>query len=213
MDTFDLHLIDQYWIDGSREPEGCTEDATSHGNLELIINGIDISGCQNENTDYGLNQSAVRLLQTIFIDNQSHDHSNPIFYHGCSVQCTCPNCIINYRVRHTDDGRVTLDRFYVTGGASDLDPKRYYDMEAEVSNTEYARKISRFAGEVLEFLPQSKGCDPYDIGSYEMLRCELRHLLELSREFIATGVISSEMQRRAGSFSLDWPLDSRSRDK
>jgi hypothetical protein len=86
-------------------------------------------------------------------------------------------------------------------------------MKAEVSNTEYARKISQFAGEVLEFLPQSKGSDPYEIGSYEVLRSELQHLLELSREYIATGVISSGMQRRAGSFSLLWPYDSRSRDK
>jgi hypothetical protein len=208
MDTFDIFISDQYWIDGSREPEGCPEDTTSHGKIKLVINGTDISGCENEDTDYGLNQSAVRLLQTIFVNNASQNFNNPIFYHGCSVLVTCPNCIINFRVRHKKDGRVSLDRFYVTGGADHLDPKRYHKKKIVISKLEYAQKIVQFSEEALSFLPQTKQGEPYyEIDAYKKLRGELKDLIDLAKGYLQTKVVSSDMKRRVLGFSVPRPID------
>jgi len=89
MDDFQIKLLDQYWIMGSRDPDGDPKDLTSHGKIVFLINGQDFSGYYNPDTDYGLNQSAIRLLQTIFLDNVPSDKRvNPIFYHGCSIICT-----------------------------------------------------------------------------------------------------------------------------
>lgn len=207
MEAFDITITDQYWIDGSREPEDCPDDTTSHGKIQLVINDIDISGCDDEDTDYGLNQSAIRLLQTIFIDNSSGNLDNPIFFHGCSVLTTCPNCIIDFRVRHKENESVVLDRFYVTGGNHLLDPKRYYNLTTELSNLEYARKVMQFSKEAYAFLPKAKKGEPaYEINAYDNLRRELSDLIDLADEYITTKTVNSVMKRRVLGFEVPWPI-------
>lgn len=210
LDDFKIELLDQYWIRGASDPDGNPEDLTSHGKIAVIINGQDISGCEDRHTDYGLNQSALRLLQTVFLDHSPSDgHSNPIFYHGCSIICTCPNCVIDYRVQHLDR-RVVLDQFFVSGGAESESSDRYRHLEVHLENLQYADTIIKFSEEVLDFLSLSKktsGIDRWELDIYFQLRSELVSLLNLGREYIATRAITDVMLSRAENLDVSAPYE------
>ena len=115
--AFRLKLMNQHWIDGSLNPAGEPFDLTSHGNILLEINGEDITCCQYPDSELGINQSAVTLLQTVFTDHIPQYANNrihkPIFFHGCSIFVTCPKRILDFRVRHDNEGMVVLDHLYV----------------------------------------------------------------------------------------------------
>jgi hypothetical protein len=205
MDDFQIKLLDQYWIMGSRDPEGDPNDLTSLGKISLHINGQDISGCGDTDTAYGLNQSAIRLLQTIFLDHvPSEKRENPIFYHGCSIICTCPNCIIDYRVQH-HCGTVVLDQFYVSGGSKTDSPDRYKHLLANLDNVQYAKEIIQFSQEVLDFLPPTKTAnemDRWELEIYFLLRDELTTLIDLAHTYVDSGIISDVMISRAGKIDV-----------
>ena len=213
MDEFRIELLDQYWILGSRDPDGDPEDLTSHGKIALIINGQDISGCDHLDTDYGLNQSAVRLLQSIFLDQSSSvEHMNPIFYHGCSIICTCPNCVIDFRVQHLDQ-RVVLDQFFVSGGSESEPADRYKDIEVQLNNVQYAKTIADFSREVLDFLSPNKSISKSDsldetayllweLKNYYLLRSELGTLLIFAKEYISTGILTDRMISHAENVNV-----------
>lgn len=193
---FELKLLDQYWIMGSRDPEGDPADTTSHGKIRLSVDGENIV---NADADYGINQSAVSLLQTIFVDHIPDDRRwNPIFYHGCSIITTCPNCIVDFRVRHESDEFVILDQFYVTGGQSDADPMRYYDKCVRVRAPQYARAVVEFAKEAFAFLPKGKtGGQEYEVSAYHFLKERHEKLINLAEEYIQTGLITDNMKQYA----------------
>jgi len=198
MIAFDLQLLDQYWFHGSRVPSGDPFDVTSHGKIRLLIDGEDIAGCEDPDSDYGINQSAVRLLQTIFIDNiPDAGRDNPVFYHGCSIVCTCPNCIIDFRVRHDSDGSVELDHFYVTGGPSGANAARFEDKYIRIANLDYARPVVRFAKRALKFLPENKIGADHEISAYKFLKEQHAHLIDLAEDYLQTGRISEGMKQYA----------------
>ncbi|NIP23129.1 MAG: hypothetical protein GWN67_05695 [Phycisphaerae bacterium] len=204
---FELKLIDQYWLpvseSSSRDPNGCPEDTTSHGKIELCINGQDISGCDNQDTDYGINQSAVKLLQTVFIDHDL-DKTSPLFFHGCSILGTCPNCIIDFKVNHISDDKVVLDHFYVSGSQKGGDSMSFYDKSVCLSNIEYAKAILSFARKALEFLPidkKSPGLE-HEVEYYKQLRIEHKELISLVEKYLQECSISQAMKERAASFEV-----------
>ncbi len=51
---FALRLLDHYWIQGSREPQGEPSDATSHGKVSVRVAGIEVSGTGEGDADYGM---------------------------------------------------------------------------------------------------------------------------------------------------------------
>jgi hypothetical protein len=175
---FNLKLINQHWLGNSIEQH---YDLTSHGNILLEISGQDISGCQYSDSDLGINQSAVALLNSVLNDHipeyADNRISEPIFYHGCSIMSTCPNRIIDFRVRHNKEGIVTLDCFYVTG--NDLpEPKKYYDLKVTLPNVEYAKQVLEFAEQALKFLPKDKKGDKWEVDLYKSNRKELANLIK-----------------------------------
>ena len=201
--AFELKLLDQYWISGSRDPEGEPEDATSHGRIALVIDGEDISGCEDQDTDYGINQSAVALLQSIFIDHVAMEWPSygpsPVFFHGCSILATCPNCIIDFDVRHLPADKVSLTHFHVSGGPRDSDPRRFHDRAVCLFNLDYARIALEFAARAFEFLPAKKGLD-YEVRFYQMLRSEHEVLMSLAGGYLRDRSISEGMRSRALGF-------------
>ena len=206
MSTFTLRLLEQHWWNGSRDREAEPEDATSHGTVALLVGGLDLANCASPDTDYGVNQSAVRLLQTAFGDHQpvlwQAGHSyNPIFFHGCSILGTCPNCVIDFRVRHDANRSVSFDQFYVSGG-SDADPKRFHDTKAEVPLLAYAEQVREFAAASLAFLPPVKGLEheqPY----YKALLAEHEFLLGLLDRCLRTGDDLRKYRHRATAFDVE----------
>jgi len=204
---FELKLIDQYWLpaseSSSRDPHGCAEDTTSHGKIALRLYGQDISGCDNQDTDYGMNQSAVKLLQTVFIDHDLNKAS-PLFFHGCSIFGTCPNCIIDFKVKHISDDEVVLDHFYVSGGPINGDSMRFYDKSVCLSNIEYAKAILSFARKALEFLPPDKKSPglEHEVEYYKKLRIEHKELILFVEKYLQERSISQAMKEKAASFEV-----------
>lgn len=204
--SFRLELADQYWIRGVGS-DFANEDPTSHGRVSVRVNGVEISRSGHEHTDYGVNQSAVRLLQTVFIDHtpqkwQPGSRFNPVFFHGCDIFGTCPNCIIDYRVTHHADAAVTLDRFYVTGGDEDADPDEYIDMTVRIPRREYALQVLEFSKKAFDFLPEEKGME-HEMPAYRRLRAEHAALIKMVEEYLKTGIVTTQMKNRAAGFSVD----------
>ena len=203
---FRLRLLDQYWITGSRDPDGDLEDPTSHGKIQLLVHGEDISGCDDVDTDYGINQSAVRLLQTLFADHIPSEWEpsgpfNPIFYHGCAILGTCPNCVIDYRIRHLPEGLVALDRFLVSGGPRGSDPRRFVSRSVQMRLADYAREVFTFAEEALPFVAGPRGLD-YEKPMFEELRKEHEFLLFMSQRVVSGAGFSPEERARAMAFDV-----------
>jgi hypothetical protein len=201
---FKLILTNQHWIEGSTDPNSELYDLTSHGKIFIFVNGINIAG----ESDLGINQSAVALLQTIFNDHiPEHADSNiekPLFFHGCYGYGTCPNRVIDFRVIHQANEKVKLDSFYVTGHETD-DPKKYYNIVVELSQAEYSKQVLEFAEQALMFLPKHRKADKtnkWELDIYHSWRNELIELIEITKDYIKKGVISSEMRSRAGKFDL-----------
>lgn len=207
MSDFSLKLLDQYWWNGSRDREAEPEDATSHGKVALVVGGVDLACCDSPDTQYGINQSAVRLLQTAFADHEPRPFQvgepyNPVFYHGCSILGTCPNCVIDFRIQHTADGQVTLDRFHVSGGAEPRDPDRYTGRSVTMSATEYACQVRVFAAAALAFLPPVKGLE-HERSYYRALLAEHAFLLRLLDRCLRDGEKSSKYRERAAAFDVE----------
>ncbi len=206
MSQVTIQLLDQHWSNGSRDRDGDPEDATSHGTVALWIDGQDLAGCDSPDTDYGINQSAVRLLQTAFADHQPVPWQpgqpyNPVFFHGCSMIGTCPNCVIDFRVRHQANDVVALDQFYVSGGSAP-DPRRYHDRSGEIPLLEYAQQVRDFAAAALAFLPPVKGVD-YERSLYTSLLAEHAFLLDLLDRCLRTGERLSKYRQRAAVFDVE----------
>jgi hypothetical protein len=193
-DSFELKLLSQYWINGSTQLYGEIDDTTSHGDISLKINGVEISGCDQAESDLGINQSAVSLLKSIFNDHQPDEHG-PIFYHGCSIITTCPNRIIDFAVVHTDN-HVKLDRFKVSGIDFDQSMKKYIDeISITIPTVTYAAQILPFAEQSLDFLSApNRGINAYDstynweASVFAQLRMEHQDLLDRLRKYLAEPV-------------------------
>jgi hypothetical protein len=203
--TITLKLLDQYWGGGSHYRDAEPDDVTSHGKVELLVGDVDLAGCDSPETDYGINQSAVRLLQTTFADHQpvpwrSEESYNPVFFHGCSIFGTCPNCVIDFRVQHNSDGTVLFDQFYVSGGSAS-DPKRFHDISARVSLLDYAQEVREFAAASLAFLPPVKGLE-HERSYYRALLAEHEFLLSLLERSLQTGDDLSKYRDRASAFDV-----------
>ncbi len=196
--AFSLRLIDQHWLG----PEGERLDLTSHGNIELVVNGEDISGCQHPDSNLGINQSAVALLQTVFADHtpQPPDKhiTEPLFYHGCWIGGTCPNRVIDFRVRHSG-ANVLLDQFYVTGHAVD-DPKKHYGDCVSLPNLEYARQLLEFGKQSYSFLPRNREGEDWEVDMYKSWRNELAALNKMAETYLRRGKATDAMHRRAAEF-------------
>ena len=160
MQQFHLELLNQHWINGSTDPVGEPADVTSEGNILLEINGEDISGCALKDNELGINQSAVALLKSIFLnhfpDEDWFRDPPPLFPHGCYILGTCTNRVVDFRVRHIPGDKVALDHFIVTGIG---DWKRYYGETVVIPNIEYARQILAFAEKSFTFLKPGRGKD------------------------------------------------------
>lgn len=188
---FHLGLLDHYWINGSRFPDGDPEDVTSHGKVSLMVNGVEISGCDDDNTDYGINQAAVELLKTVF-EPRISKRDDPIFPHGCCIWCSCPNCVLTFSVTH-DGSEVLLSDFYVSGGAKGADCRRFSHLRATVPFLDYATEVVGFARDALALLPEKKESDRYENESYVNLLRLHRQLLSLVNRAIKNGGISPEI--------------------
>ncbi|MCH9651925.1 MAG: hypothetical protein K0U98_27095 [Deltaproteobacteria bacterium] len=207
---FRLRLVRQYWSSGSTDPRADREDATSHGKVELLVHGEDLSGCDDPDTDYGINQSSVRLLQTLFGDHSPtlyrpsspHRSFDPVFYHGCTLFGTCPNCVLDYRVRHRPEGLVCLDSFHVSGGLSPADPDRFADRSVEVPLLQYANEVIPFAEQALSFLPVSRGAD-FEREMFDSLRKEHDFLLSMARKLAAGASLSVADRARGTAFEVE----------
>jgi hypothetical protein len=189
---FDLQILDHYWINGSHNIDDEYGDVTSHGKIRLLINNINISGCDDIDTDYGLNQAAPRLLRTVIIDHNPDNESwriTPLIPHGCSIFVTCPNCVIDFAVHHMVNNEVILDKFIVTGGPRDANPYRYFELSIKLQWIDYANKILAFAENVFIFLPVRKGID-YEIEEYCLLRNNHEKLMEIVKKSIYEGGVS-----------------------
>jgi hypothetical protein len=192
MQQFHLELLNQHWIGGSTDPDGEPFDVTSEGNILLEINGEDISGCALKDHWLGINQSAVALLESIFL-NHFPDEENfvvppPLFPHGCWILGTCPNRVIDFRVRHIPGGVVILDHFIVTGSGMD-DRKKHYEKIVSIPNIEYARQLLAFAEKAFMFLNPDRGED-YEAEAYTTLRKEHEKLMDITRTYLTEGVMS-----------------------
>lgn len=201
MQNFRLKLLNQHWIQGSTDPNGEPDDVTSHGNILLEINGEDISGCKLLDNELGINQSAVALLQSVFIDHkldEGHIKHNPMFFHGCSIFGSCPNRIIDFRVRHIKN-EVTLDHFIVTG--TDLDSTEHYEKKVTIPNYEYAQQILAFGEESFRFLLPGRG-DDYETSAYSNFREEHEILVNLVKDYLKNGRISASTRRKVKSFDV-----------
>jgi hypothetical protein len=193
--NFHLKLLNQHWIQGSTDPDGEPSDVTSHGDILLEINGEDISGCELPDNELGINQSAVALLQSVFINHDLNDNQ-PIFYHGCWILGTCPNRIIDFRVIHTNQNEVKLDHFIVTGIGNSM---KHYQKNCTIPNLDYARQILEFSEESFEFLKPERGEDD-EAPAYSSLRREQEALINLVKEYLFIGEISASMRNRTEFF-------------
>ena len=198
--SFELKLAQQHWA-----YEDDSYDLTSHGRVILKINGHDIAG----EGDLGINQSAVALLQTVFIDHNPIVGNGfavkPLFFHGCCEYCTCPNRMIDFGVTHIPDQSVLLNCFYVSGHEID-DPKKHYGASVTITNKEYAKQILEFAEGALNFLPKDKKAgegDEWQVDIYHAWRNELKDLINMTRIYLRKGNVSSKMHKRAGEFDLE----------
>jgi hypothetical protein len=219
---FQLKLLSHHWIQGSTDPYGEPGDVTSHGNVSLVINGEDISGCQYADSELGINQSSVALLQSVITDHEFEESLNsPIFYHGCTLLGTCPNRVIDYRVRHIAEEKVILDHFIVTGHAI-ADSKTHFEEVLTIPNIEYASQVLTFAEEALKFLPKKRrfnkvpmyvedgsielkptpDLDKWEFKLYEALRSEHEDLITIVKKYLKEGRISDRMRKRASDFDL-----------
>ena len=190
---FELKLLDQFWISGSREADGEPLDTTSHGKISVLVNGTDISGSDDPETDYGINQAAVQLLKSVFVDHEC-DLEAPMVPHGCSIVCTCPNCIIDFRVTHTEDGNVALGDFYASGAT---EKPRRYTHHVTVPLSDYASQVVELAENALQFLPVDKSGEDYEVDAYKSVRNDIERLLLLAREYLSTNAITDEMKAEA----------------
>jgi hypothetical protein len=194
--NFELKLLDQYWFSDSRNPDGNPDDTTSHGKISLIINGLEMSGCDDSGTEYGINQAAVQLLKSIFIDHEM-DIIMPMIPHGCSIIGTCPNCIIDFTVTHLDGQNIKLGDFYVTGGKNGEDRNRYANHVCVVSLNDYIKQIVGFADKSLRFLPLEKVGEQYEIDAYMSVRRFHDKLLNLAYKYLDNHILTDEMKQIA----------------
>jgi len=200
--AFDLRLLDQYWVNGSRDTN-FTDDPTSHGKIALIVNGEDISGCDDGHTDYGINQAAPRLLQTVVLDHapDPEDVSDTaIFPHGCWILSSCPNCVIDFSVSHLKSDEVILSQFVVTG-AGVRRSLRLSSRAVRLPLTEYAQMVLTFAEQALSFLPPRAGADE-EAEYYELLRAMHVKLIALVRKYLVKGKVTRAMRREAQSYPV-----------
>jgi hypothetical protein len=192
---FSLKLVDHYWFNKSREPGGDPGGVTSHGKLRLYVNGLEISGCEDDDTDYGINQAAVELLKSVYEDRTSQ-REDPVIPHGCSIWVSCPNCVIAYSVTHASS-EVELGQFYVSGGGRDADPHRYLNQQVTLPLKDYAAEVADFArGGLALFPPFKHSDDPDENIAYGILLAQHKALLALlDREVIPHGILMPETMK------------------
>lgn len=200
---FSLRLADQCWPSGSRKPDSDLDDATSHGRIELWIAGVEVAVGNYPETDYGINQSAVRLLQTLFADHAVREWKDtllaydPVIYCGCTILGTCPNGAIDYRVRHGADGTAAIDQVVAHN-----DPRRFAGLAVTVPLRDYARDVVVFAEQALAFLGDQPRGDDWEQPLYARLKQEHEFLLPLGRRVAAGLPISLAERARATAFRV-----------
>ena len=197
MQHFDLKLLNQHWFEGQADSNPVPWDTTSHGNIRLVINGEDISGCEFPDNELGINQSAVALLQSVFIDHELNELS-PLFFHGCWILGTCPNRIIDFRIKHNNND-VTLDQFIVTGIENS---RKHYEKRVVIANKEYANQILDFAREAFKILTPTRGDLDYEAKAYISLKTEHEKLISMVNNYLNKGTITDKMRDRVKSFKV-----------
>ncbi|MBN1644307.1 MAG: hypothetical protein JW856_05780, partial [Dehalococcoidales bacterium] len=159
----------------------------------------DISGCELPHNDLGINQSAVALLESVFLNHTPDEkhgfYPYPLFFHGCAINGTCGNRIIDFRVRHISHDNVLLDHFIVTGINN---WNKYYRNKLVIPNMEYAQQILEFAQDSLKFLRSERGVG-WEASAYSALKKDHEELFSLANDYIRTGKISASTRKKVKS--------------
>lgn len=142
---FDLEITDQHWLG---EPHEESHDGCSHGGIRASIAGTVVT---SEDTEYGINQSALSLLRTL---EQDHSPAEPVsggylLCHGCGypTHFGCGNFGTDWVVRHEGDAVVLSQPSHFDAVAGETK----FDVVAAVPIDDYARQVIAFAETARDF--------------------------------------------------------------
>ncbi|WP_442599754.1 hypothetical protein [Neobacillus sp. D3-1R] len=158
-------------IENQRFLENHDEDLCSHGEIYLSVNGTILTKAGIDE-EWGISESALALLRTLFTDHQSDiEFGEGLIVHGCGaiLMVNCP-ISIHWTVKHLKN-RVILSNFIkVTTTNSETGSIYYPELKVDISWQEYKDQLVSFALEAKDFfqdITTKRFADEYDKEMYE----------------------------------------------
>ena len=168
---FEIEITRQGWLNGLEVAPG---DLCSHGDIRLVIGGMEIASGEEE---YTISTSALALLRTLDSDHSpEHPVADRLILHcGMLEMLSCP-IGFDWRVTHLPGEVVRVDEVV-------RDETAHFGMVVELPEERYRRQVVGFAEEAKTlFVGAKKEPDStYDQELYEQFWSEYDELLSRFR--------------------------------
>jgi hypothetical protein len=175
--SFELEVTSQGWLEPtSADWDPARDDLCSHGDLRLVIGGLEIAAGDGSG-DYAISTSAHALLRTLESDHGRGARVVPtslVMHCGGLTLVSCPYGI-DWSVSHRG-GRVLL------GDVVKNETERFAGLAVDLSEDEYRRAVVAFAERAKEpFATVEKSLDESTRDEYEAFWREYDERLRRAR--------------------------------